>query len=236
MTQSKKPRLLLLHGALGSAKTFDAIRSLLEKDFDIYSPDLRWHGTRTEEDKGFEMKDLVDDLNSLLASKPGEAWWCFGYSMGAYVAMSLALRKPGFFRGIMSLGTKLDWHPEQAAKEAAMLQADKIIEKVPAFAAQLEAHHGKPWEKLCQQTANMMRALGDNPLLSPEVAGNIQVPVCIGLGDRDKMVSLKESWEFYQKLTQGSFQSFPHTAHAFDSLDPELFQVALSFFIRKNSR
>ena len=47
-----------------------------------------------------------------------------GHSMGGYVALKLALKRPELVDRIITLGTKFNWTPEVAAKEVKMLNPD----------------------------------------------------------------------------------------------------------------
>jgi pimeloyl-ACP methyl ester carboxylesterase len=218
----RKPSLLLLHGALGSAGIFKRLIPLLESHFDIFAPDLRWHGSRATADAQFVMEDLVADLEALLQKHGQAPYAVFGFSMGGYVAMALAMKQPQYFSKIATLGTKLAWNEAQAAHESKMLNPDKIAEKVPAFAQYLESQQGANWQALCRQTAYMMQQLGANPLLSTDKAQQINLPIHIALGDADNMVSREESEAFVAALPQAQIELLPNTPHPFEKVDINL--------------
>lgn len=220
----------MLHGALGASPVFDSLIPHLEEYYELIIPDLRWHGQRTEA-SDFEMIDLVHDLEQILQSI-GEAVYVFGYSMGGYTALVLALQSPDLFKGIMCLGTKLSWEPEQANVEVKQLNPEKIAEKVPHFADHLAALHGTGWKQLCRQTAQMMIGLGKKPLLSPEKAKTIDIPVRITLGDRDHMVSIEESHAFYKSLPNGTFQVFPDCRHPLEKTDHAYLAASIHYFTK----
>lgn len=224
--------LILLHGALGSSKSFDALFPLLSDDFNLIVPDLKGHGGRANPSTSFRMNDLVEDFENLLQNEHMQATAVFGYSMGGYVALSLALRKPEFFTKIMTLGTKLDWKPEQATIETKMLNPDKIQQKVPKFAHHLEALHGDKWMNLCRQTADMMLDLGTNPILMTQNISGINFPVRLGLGDQDHMVSLEETATFYRALTVGELQVFPNCPHPIERIDVKMIANAIKDFLK----
>lgn len=89
--------------------------------------------------------------------------------MGGYVALWLAHQHPERVRKIVTLGTKFDWSPESARLEVKKLDAEKILEKVPAFALILETRHApNDWKQLLSRTSTMMLALGSDPLLKDD--------------------------------------------------------------------
>ncbi|WMN11663.1 alpha/beta fold hydrolase [Marivirga salinae] len=225
-----KKNLILLHGALGSSKSFDALVPQLSDDFNLFIPDFNGHGSRSKSDFSFNMQDLVKDLEDFLVKKGIDSCSVFGYSMGGYVALSLALKKPEYFGGIMTLGTKLDWKTQQAEKESKMLNPEKIQEKVPQFSQHLKALHGESWMNLCDQTAEMMLDLGKNPILSTDNISTIDLPIRLGLGDQDNMVSLDETIAFYRALVQGELQVFPNFPHPIEKVDPQIIANSIKQF------
>lgn len=226
-----KKNLILLHGALGSSRSFDTLIPYLSNDFNLIVPDFKWHGSRSESDSSFNMQNLVDDLEDTLVKENIDSAGIFGYSMGGYVALSLALKKPEYFEKIMTLGTKLDWNPQQAEKESKMLNPDKIQEKVPQFAQHLKTLHGVKWMNLCNQTAAMMLDLGRNPILTIENISTIDFPVRLGLGDQDNMVSLEETVIFYKALAQGELQVLPSCPHPIEKVDPQIITNSIKQFL-----
>ncbi|MGJ3233621.1 alpha/beta fold hydrolase [Marivirga sp.] len=226
-----KPNLILLHGALGSSQSFEALISHLSQNFNLIVPDLNWHGNRSNDAKSFSMQDLTEDFETILEKEDIHSANVFGFSMGGYIALSLALEKPEFFKKIMTLGTKLDWKPEQAEKETKMLNPDKIQEKVPQFAQHLENLHGKNWMSLCRQTAEMMRDLGQNPILTTENIHAIDLPIRLSLGDQDHMVSFEETIAFYKSLSKGEFQVFPHCPHPIEKVNADILASSIREFM-----
>jgi pimeloyl-ACP methyl ester carboxylesterase len=227
-----KQNLILLHGALGSSKSFDALIPSLSHDFNLIVPDLNWHGSRANADAGFTMNDLVNDLEAIFKKHKIQSANVFGFSMGGYVALTLAQKRPDYFSSIMTLGTKLDWKPEQAERETKMLNPEKIKEKVPKFGQHLKALHGENWSYLCEQTAGMMLNLGANPLLTTDNISTIDLPVRLCLGDQDNMVSLDETVAFYKALSNGQLQVFPNCPHPIEKVSYIHLSNAITDFIR----
>jgi len=226
-----KQNLILLHGALGSSKSFENLVPYLSKDFNLIVPDLKWHGRWSIADAGFTMQDLVDDLEYILQKQNIQNASVFGFSMGGYVALSLALKKPTLFTKIMTLGTKLDWKPEQAEKESKMLNPEKIQDKVPQFAEYLKSLHGKNWDHLCKQTSEMMTGLGTRPIVTTENITSIDFPTRLCMGDQDHMVSLGETNAFYSALSQGEMQVFPKTPHPVEKVKAKLLAQSILEFL-----
>jgi len=227
-----KQNLILLHGALGSSQSFDALLPYLSDDFNVFVPDIKWHGDRSEAGSVFKMQDLADDLEDIFENEQVQFTNVFGFSMGGYIALTLALKKPQYFRKVMTLGTKLDWKVEQAEKETKMLNPDKIQEKVPQFAQHLQSLHGENWSNLCRQTAGMMLDLGQQPILTSDNISTLEFPIRIGLGDKDNMVSFDETVAFYKALSQGEMQVFPNCLHPIEKVNAETLARAIMDFAK----
>ncbi|ADR23250.1 hypothetical protein MATR_29010 [Marivirga tractuosa] len=226
-----KQNLVLLHGALGSSRSFDDLTNYLSSNYNLIIPDFKWHGCRSNEGHGFIMKDLVDDLEAIFQNQNIQSANVFGFSMGGYVALSLALKKPELFKKIMTLGTKLDWNPQQAENESKMLNAEKIQEKVPQFAKHLQALHAENWIHLCAQTGQMMKELGNRPLLTKDNIATIELKIRFGLGDQDNMVSLEETTAFYKALQHGELQVFPNCPHPIEKVNSQMIADSIEQFL-----
>jgi pimeloyl-ACP methyl ester carboxylesterase len=213
--------LVLLHGALGAASQFTPWLPLLEPHFRVHVLDFEGHGARAFEERPFHIDHFADNLAALLADQGLNGAHIFGYSMGGYVAMRQALRAPGSIGRLLTFATKLAWDAPTAAKEALLLDPDTLLAKVPKFAAQLEArHHGNDWRLHLNRTAALMRGLGDAPLLQAADFADLDIPIRLGIGDRDNMVTLEETVAVYRQLPQGQLWVMPGTGHPMERIDP----------------
>lgn len=219
--------LILLHGALGSAGLFSPLSEQLP-DFKVHLFNFSGHGKSPFSSQGFHIEAFADELEQFLGSEQLSQAEVFGYSMGGYVALYLESLQPSTFSKITTLGTKFDWQPETATREASRLDPEVILEKVPAFAATLEKRHGRNWKDLVRATADMMLRLGQSPLLGQEQLSKIQIPVTVLLGDQDNMVSSEESEKAAQRLQNGHFHWLENTPHPLEKVNPVLLARQLS--------
>lgn len=211
--------ILLLHGALGSAAHFDALKPLLPSAWQAHAFSFSGHGGRPF-GPGFSNDAFVEETIAEMDRLGWDRCDIFGYSMGGYVALSLALKYPDRVGRIMTLGTKLYWSPEIAQKEAGMLVPEKIEAKVPAFAQALAARHApNDWKELCRKTAGMMAELGEKNPLAPASLMPLAHPVRICLGDADNMVTREESQAVAEVLANGEFVLLGNTPHPLEKVD-----------------
>lgn len=212
--------LLILHGALGSASQMAPVKSAFEKEgYTVHTPDFSGHGGAAFQ-KTFGIEQFAEDVLLYLNEHQLSKVDIFGYSMGGYVAIWLAINHPDRVGKILTLGTKFDWSIESSEKEVRKLNPEKIKEKVPAFARILEHRHApNDWKLLLQKTGEMMSGLGKQPLLTKEIFQSIQHSVTICLGDLDDMADRTYSEEVAAFLPNGKFQLLNNTPHPIEKVD-----------------
>lgn len=231
-------KLLILHGALGSAEQMKPLHSILKKNFDVYTLDFSAHGTKQEEIEKLSMNLFVQDVLEFLNNQHiDEPIALFGYSMGGYVALLLASLYPHKVSSVYTLATKFDWNELSSQKESQMLNTHAIESKVPHFAAMLSQRHGAlHWKKLCTHTANLMLSLGKNPVLTPAHLAKIQCPCKLCVGALDKMVSQSETQDVYRQIKMGTFYVYTQMEHPFEKIDYPILAKDIQDFINEKQR
>lgn len=215
-----RPALLLLHGALGAGDQLDPLAERLAGAFDVRRLDFEGHGTLAPPTRLMTMDRFAEAVRDHIAAHDLAPARVFGFSMGGYAAMVCARRTPGAIERIMTLGTKLAWTPDVAAREAGFLDAARLTERAPAFASQLAARHGEAhWAAVVAATRDMLLALGEAPVLTDADWPLLDLPVRIAVGDRDATVTLEECVSAYRALPRGQLQVLPGTPHPFERAD-----------------
>ncbi len=223
--------LILLHGAIGAKDQLQPLADALADRYKVYTLDFSGHG---EDDANvpFAIATFAQDVLRLMEREGLQQAAVFGYSMGGYVGMYLALHHPGKVSRLVTLATKYRWDPTIAAKETQMLDADKIALKVPAFAASLQQRHTADWKDVLRKTAAMMVEMGADEPLKPEDEKLVVTPTLVLLGDRDKMVTLEETRATYQALPNGQFGILPNTQHPIEQVDTKLLVYLITTFLQ----
>ncbi|GAA5031850.1 putative 2-succinyl-6-hydroxy-2,4-cyclohexadiene-1-carboxylate synthase [Marivirga lumbricoides] len=221
-------KLLILHGALGSKSQFEALLSSFSQKVDAYFLEFSGHGIQPFQ-KDFSIEQFSVELIRFVDNNNLKGCHVFGYSMGGYVALYTASNYPDYFQSIQTLGTKFLWSPEIAEKETKMLNAEKIIEKVPAFAEDLERRHND-WQKLLICTKSLMEGLGNEALLRGDELKAVNIPVKISRGSKDHMVSAEESIWAKNHLQLAEYHEIYEMKHPIEKYD----KVALAKTIEKS--
>ncbi|MDU0372647.1 alpha/beta fold hydrolase [Hymenobacter endophyticus] len=227
-----KHTVLLLHGALGAEAQLKFLKRELPPFYDVLSFSFGGHGGRPLGASGFSMKEFAGEIQQFILDHSLPPVHVFGYSMGGYAALTAAVAQPELFASITTLGTKFDWSPGTAALETRLLDAEKMREKVPQFAAQLEHLHAPtPLPELLTATATLLRSLGDAPLLHARNLSELEVPVQVLVGELDKTAGVDASRSFADHLPRGTFEIIMNTPHPLEKVNPDLLVNRIARFV-----
>jgi len=220
-------QLILLHGALGSKRQMEPLKKTLESDFEVHAFSFEGHGD-VATDRPLRIAHFSENLRKYITENGLEQPEVFGYSMGGYVALYTEALFPGTFARITTLGSKFHWNPDVAAREVRMLQPEIIEEKVPKFAAHLEAIHSPTdWKTNMRATAEMMEAMGDNPPMDVVDLTQIVCPVTLCLGTEDTMVTEGETMLIQSQIPKAVFERLEKVVHPLEKVDLALIQSVL---------
>lgn len=212
-------QLIILHGALGASKQFEALKVALIDVYEVFTFDFDGHGT-AKETENMTIELFAKNLHEFVLKNNLEHASVFGYSMGGYVALYLQSKHPELFQSIITLGTKFNWTIESSEKEISMLNQEKIKEKVPTFAEYLRVTHlPSDWERVMEQTKELMLNLGNNPLLTSETLQKVTIPVTICLGQLDNMVSVEESIWAKECIPNSKFELIEGVPHPIQQIE-----------------
>jgi pimeloyl-ACP methyl ester carboxylesterase len=214
--------LLFLHGALGDATQFDDLRARLAGEWHTLALNFPGHGDAPAAGQFSIDAFARAALRFLDEQGVRQPIAVFGYSMGGYVALRMALLAPERLRVVATLGTKFDWTPETAAREAGRLDPERMVERVPAFAEALtQRHRAQDWRDVVRQTADLLRRLGAGEALREADLRRVTCPVRIGLGERDQLVSLEESEQAARWLPNARLERLPDLPHPIEQVPVE---------------
>lgn len=203
--------LVLIHGALGNAKEFDKISSLLSRNYNVLIYEIPHHGIKSDASLPFTIESLSHDLDKYI-SDIGDCF-IYGFSLGGYIALSLAQKGNQHIKGIVTQGTKLDWSPEIALKEIQPLTIDFLKTNAKPFYDYLLSIHGSKLSELLDKTASFMLNLGNYPIISTESVQSISCPVRMIRGGRDKMVTKGETLEICNAINNSFYFEIPSFIH-----------------------
>lgn len=214
--------LVLLHGALGASSQFDSLASQLDKLAILWIPDLPMHGQNSD-----KLSPQMMELADYIIEKMDAMKWCqvpvFGYSMGGYLALMIATKRPDLFSKIVTLGTKIEWSHDVGIQQSSMLNPEIMESKVPTYALYLNSLHvAYSWKEVVKYTASLLINLSANPPLQMNSMGRISIPCVFCLGDKDKMVGEHEAIFASQYVPGSKVKKIDNTPHPLEKVSTEI--------------
>lgn len=88
------PKLVFLHGLMGSGANWRKVASHFEEDYHILLFDQRGHGRSFQPKAGYSPEDFSDDLFNILNELQWDQVYLVGHSMGGRNALNFAARWP----------------------------------------------------------------------------------------------------------------------------------------------
>ena len=225
-----KSEILLLHGALHSKKQFEKMVPLLSEKFIVHSIDFTGHGgKKVSHEMGIQR--FAFDVEEWMFENKKEKINIFGYSLGGYVGAFLAAQKPEKVSKLMTLNTKWDWTPQTAATEVAMLNPEKMEEKIPAFVEQLKnIHHPEYWKSVVTTTAAYLMDMGNQSPIEISQFEKLPMQVLIACGDRDTSSTIEMNTSVFRRIPNCNFCALPNTGHPFDKVNLQLLGTIMTQF------
>ena len=224
--------LLLLHGALGSKEQFAELEKALAGKFTVHTINFSGHGRRPSHHHAFTIQNFAHEVLDWMNEHYIKTIDIFGYSMGGYVALWLARFYPDRVGKVFILGTKLKWNEEEGEKEIKMLNPEKALEKVPAFAQMLSDRHGEhEWKSVMSKTALLMKDLVHTHLADQDFI-KITQPVLLGRGGKDNMVSFEETDYAHHLLKNSEFKIYEQVGHQIEKVPVQLLSSEIVRFFK----
>ena len=125
--------LVLLHGFTGDGTTMMELAEEARGDRSAVMIDLVGHGASAAPDRlePYLMASVVDQVLSIVGTRPHGTVHLLGYSMGGRVALSMAARAPWYFASVISVSSTAgieDPVERQARHDADQEMADHLLE------------------------------------------------------------------------------------------------------------
>jgi len=104
--------VVFAHGLLWSSRLFDGQVEALKSRYRCITFDFRGQGQSEVTRSGYDMDSLTADVAALIETLKAAPCHFMGISMGGFVGMRLAARRPDLVRSLLLLGTSADAEPE----------------------------------------------------------------------------------------------------------------------------
>ncbi|MFZ4525494.1 MAG: 2-succinyl-6-hydroxy-2,4-cyclohexadiene-1-carboxylate synthase [Chlorobium sp.] len=248
------PRIIFLHGFLGSGSDWLPVTRELQNDYCCIMVDLPGHGSanllQTPPLDDFFIQ-TVDALAALLRQSASPPCSLVGYSMGGRIALALLLRHAELFSKaiIISASPGLKTEKERIDRQE---HDEKVARKIErSFASFIEAWYEQPLfatlkshpifkevesERKINDPQNLALALrllgtGRQPSLW-ETLKNNSVPVSFFTGEKDERY-VEIGHQMIKLSPLSNLEIFPHCGHTLHLENRELFLDSLKNFFNQ---
>jgi pimeloyl-ACP methyl ester carboxylesterase len=195
-TLGSGPPLVLLHGSLMTIGLMNDYPALLAADRQVIAVEMQGHGHTSDIGRPLRYELLADDIAALLDYLGLARADIFGYSLGAGVALQLAIRHPGRIRRLvcMSVTYRSDgMHQEMTAATNVDAVLDQLADSPYRRAYEAVAPDPGYWPEFVRKVLALDARPQDWPA---EQVAAIRAPVMIIAADND-IVRLEHAVEMY---------------------------------------
>jgi 3-oxoadipate enol-lactonase len=240
--------IVFAHGLLWSTKLFRFQLEALRGEYRCIAFDFRGQGKSQVTETGYDMDTLARDAGQIIERLGAAPCHFVGLSMGGFIGMRLAARRPELLRSLSLLETAADPEPLlNRPKYAAMAAMSRLVGFGP-FLSQVERiMFGKSF--LADPSREAMRRdlraqlLGNDKTGTPRAVGGviwrkgiedllarIDIPTLVLSGEEDVAVTSARSRRTADAIRGARFQTVPRAGHSSSLENPEAVTEALRGF------
>ncbi len=196
-------KLIFIHGAFWAAKDLLPL-SLHCRKQNIKLITLPFHGS--EAGQPFTYPLLKHALRTKLQSE--ENYSLFGYSLGGYLALDLAVDGHIAPLSITTYGTRFFWTNEIVERISKVMKPEKLRKDLPEYVEDLVAMHGEAWTEVISSTLGMRVHLIHNPLSEKSLSA-IKSRTTLVIGDGDILTNMEETKSVSATIPSCTFEIIP---------------------------
>jgi len=253
LERGKGTPVVFSHGFLWSGRMFDAQVAALESRFRCVAYDHRGQGKSEVTASGYTIDELTEDAAALIETLGAAPCHFVGLSMGGFIGMRLAARRPELIKSLSLLETSAGAEPPfKVVKYRALMAIARVAGIKPVSGAAMKTMFGRKFladPSRAALRAEQRRLLEANPLQGmlrtlksavvgrPPIEGElskIRCPTLVMVGDQD-VATIPAKAERIHALIPGSrLVVIPGAGHTSTVEEPEEVNAALVPFLDLN--
>jgi len=235
--------VLLLHGITDSWRSFEPVLPWLPGHWHTIAVSQRGHGGSARPAGGFGTRDFAADAAALIEALELPPVVVVGHSMGAAVALRLAIDRPELVRGVVAAGgfASFSDKAELVAFIGSMLALGDTVPREVAERFQRDTLAGPVADGLietmvdeCLRTPAAVWRAAFAGLLEDDFSaelGSVRVPVLLTWGDADAFAPEADQQRLARELQLATRRVYPGVGHALHWERPERFALDLVRFV-----
>ncbi|WP_412067688.1 alpha/beta fold hydrolase [Rubrivirga sp. IMCC43871] len=226
------PPLVVFHAALGSTELeTDRLIAVWERTHRVYGVDLPGHGRSGDLDTASpDWDDYVSAAIAVVDHFGLSAAHVFGFSMGAGVALALALARPAAVGRLVVHGANVQWSAAEVEAMTSPMAPDRIERDTPFWARRLAEVHGARWPGLVAQIVAFTSALPDRWMTDADLAG-VACPTLVSAGDADRFFDVRHAVGLWRAIPDARLRVIPGLDHPIQGVDVPTFAADVERFL-----
>ena len=244
--------LVFAHGLLWSGRMFDAQVAALADRFRCVTFDFRGQGRSEVTEGGYDMDTLSDDAAALIEALGCAPCHFVGLSMGGFIGMRLAARRPELIRSLVLMETSADPEPaENVPRYRTLGGIVRLLGKLgmrlvmgrvmrimfgrtfladPAREADRQLWRERGMDNHPRGIVRALQGVIDRKPIYPEL-GKIAVPTLVMVGDEDVATVLAKAERLHAAIPGSRLVTIPGAGHTSSVEQPAFVNTALEGFL-----
>ena len=238
------------HGLLWSSAMFERQVDALKDRYRCVTFDFRGQGQSEMAPAGYDMDTLAEDAAALIEALDAAPCHFVGLSMGGFVGMRLAIRRPELLRSLVLLETSADPEPPESARQYRLLNFVARWFGLGLVAGRvMPIMFGAPFltdpERADLRTAWRERLVANHKVgITRAVKGvverdgvydqldQITVPTLVVVGEEDAATPPPKAERIAARIPDAELVVLPRAGHTSTVEEPEAVNAALESFLK----
>jgi len=242
-----KETIVFAHGFLFSCRMFDAQVAALKDRYRCIAYDFRGQGQSEITADGYDMETLYEDAAALIEGLNAAPCHFVGLSMGGFMGMRLAARRPHLIRSLILMETSADPEPNRL-RYRLMSLATRIVGLPPLATPTMKILFGQKfindpvrasqrdtWRErlVASSPVGARRALDGVVTRKPvyEEIARITTPTLILVGDQDVATTPAKSKRIQERIPGSTLVIIPGAGHSSAIEEPAFVNQQISAFL-----
>ncbi len=240
--------ILFIHGLMLASESWEAQVAAFKDRYRVITYDLRGQGQSEKTAARLDLDSLAEDAAALIDLLAGGPVHVVAFSMGTFVAMRVAARRPELVRSLTLIGpSAAAEEPENMPKYAKLIRFVKLFGPAPVAGRLMMILFGDTYledpakkagrtrwrgvvKRLPRALARAAEASAHRKAITGELAA-ITAPALIVSGEEDRPISPAQARAVHAGIRGSRFLAVERTGHAVMIERPEAFNASLAGFL-----
>lgn len=246
---SGEETIVFAHGLLWSGRMFDAQVKALAERYRCITFDFRGQGLSEVTPDGYDMDTLSEDTAALIEALDAAPCHFAGLSMGGFIGLRLAIRRPELLRSLMLLETSADPEPRENVPRYRLLNLIARVFGLGLVAGRiLPIMFGQSFlrdPERAEERERWRRRLVDNHRIGitravrgvierdgvADKLDQIDVPTLVVVGDEDVATKTDKAERLQSGIRGSKLIVIPRAGHSSTIEEPEAVLAAMEEFL-----